>query len=201
MLILDCVQGEAEWKTAKVGIPSASNYERIVDSKGNPSKQREKYLIELAEEIIRGKITETYQSPDMLKGTVTESDAADLYEQIKQVEVEKIGFCFRDESKKYGCSPDRFVGENGGLEIKSAKFSVQYERLTKGWSRAEHFQQVQGCLLVTGRDWWDLMSYNDILPSIIIRFERDKEFLKKLSDELDKFCVDLAITVKKIREL
>ena len=55
----------------------------------------------------------------------------------------------------------------------------------------EHFQQVQGCLLVTGREWWDVVSYCRGFKNVVYRMERNEEFLKKLRIELKLFHNDL----------
>jgi len=201
MIILDVPQLSTAWFEAKIGIPSAGSFDRIVTTKGEPSKQREDYLDELVAEIISGAKTETYQSYDMKDGIEKEPDARKLYEFINDVEVQIVGFCFYDEHRKYGSSPDGLVNPKGGLEIKKAKGRIQISRLRKGWSLAEHYQQVQGNLFITDREWWDLMSYSPSLPPLIIRIERDEKFIEKLKAELETFCYDLAITVKKLRDL
>ena len=48
-------------------------------------------------------------------------------------------------------------------------------------------QQVMGCMMITGAKWWDLMAYSDKKPHhLIIRVERDEEYIEKLAAEIDK---------------
>ena len=53
----------------------------------------------------------------MERGADMERDAYGFYEALKDVDTEEIGFCLSDD-KRVGVSPDRFVGNDGGLEIK-----------------------------------------------------------------------------------
>jgi len=54
MLIVNCEQNTPEWYEARLGIPTASGFDRIITTKGEVSKSREKYLYELAGEIVTG---------------------------------------------------------------------------------------------------------------------------------------------------
>ena len=61
-----------------------------------------------------------------------------------------------------------------------------------------YIQQVQGSMYVTGRMWWDFVSYYPGMKPLIVRIARDNLFMKMLEIELGKFCVGLAETIKKI---
>lgn len=199
MIILECKQNSPEWDVARCGIPSASSFEKIVTTKGVRSKSREKYLYQKVGEQLSGEITQGYYGSSMALGHEREDEARELYSFIHDVEVEQVGFCFFDEKKEFGGSPDGLVGESGGFETKNALPHVQVDRLENGWSHADHYQQVQGNLYVTGRKWWDLMSYSRGIKPIIIRFERDEQFIKMLSREIQMFVDDLKLMVKKYR--
>ncbi len=201
LIINSIIQGGSEWQKIRVGIPTASNFHKIVDSKGNPSKQRQKYLYELAGEMIRGVKTESYQSAAMLRGIEQESSARSLYEFINDIEVQLVGFCFQDDSRMVGGSPDGLISDDGGIEIKTAEAHIQVDRLLNGWSLAEHYQQVEGYLMICDRKWFDLMSYSEGLPSLIQRVERNEVFIEKLKAELNAFCLELSIIVSKLKAL
>ena len=68
-----------------------------------------------------------------------------------------------------GCSPDGLVGEIGGIEIKSRKPKIQVNTILSGEVPGENIMQIQTCLLVTGRAWWDYVSYSGGLPLVVIR--------------------------------
>ena len=103
------------------------------------------------------------------------------------------------DCKKYGASPDGLVGEIGGLEIKCPTMAVHVDYLLRGELPTTYLQQVQGSLLVSDRQWWDFVSYYPGLKPLIIRVERDEEFLKKLKSELQIFCEKLEEVYQKIK--
>jgi len=191
MIVINCEQNTPEWDALRRGIPTASGFQKIITSTGARSKQREKYLYELAGEIVTGESHDNYINGNMERGHERELESRDSYSFIKGVEVQQVGFCFFDDKKKFGCSPDGLVGEDGGFETKNAAPHVHLDRLENGWSKTQHLQQVQGSLYVTSRKWWDLGSYSRGFKPLIIRFERDEEYIKTLADELGLFIDDL----------
>lgn len=203
IVISNLLQGSPEWTDLRVGNPGASEFKYIVTSKGEPTSKppREKFIRQMAGEIITGEKEKTYQNKYMTKGIEREAESRTLYEFVNNVEVQQVGIIYMNEQKMFHCSPDGIIGEDGGYETKNAETHIQIGRLLDGWSRAEHYQQVQGSLYVTGRKWWDLMSYSRGLPPLIFRFERDEVFISKLEAELEKFVFDLAITVRKLKSI
>ena len=195
---IDCVQGTPEWFAIRCGIPTASNFDKIITTKGDPSKQRTKYLWQLAGEYVAGKSDETYQNAAMIRGVEIEPEARTYYEITNGVEVEKVGFCLAEGG--YGASPDSFVGNDGGLEIKCPMISTHVGYLLDGTLPTDYFQQVQGNLLVTGRVWWDFCSYYPNIKPFVIRARRDEVFIKKLSIELEIFVQELKSVVAKLKE-
>lgn len=197
MKIIECVQNSPEWFAARLGKPSASNFDQIITTKGEPSKQRTKYLYRLAGERVAGKAEETYQNANMLCGVEMEKEARELYQIMTDEEVVQVGFCTDDEGK-YGASPDSLVGDKGGLEIKCPLMSTHVGYLIEGTLPTDYFTQVQGNLLVTGREWWIFESYYPAIKPFIIKVERDEKFIKALKIELEIFVQELETIVKKI---
>ena len=117
MLILDCEQLSEEWYAARVGIPTASNFDKIVTSKGESSKQATKYMYQLAGERITGKKEDSYTNAAMERGIVLESEARSLvFASNGLLMLTKWGFCLKND-RTAGASPDGLV-QNGGIEIK-----------------------------------------------------------------------------------
>ena len=197
MQIIDCIQGTDEWFHAKLGCPSASNFDKIITAKCEPSKQREKYLYQLAGEIITGRPHEGFKNTRMEEGNESESASRIIYEFSHGVKVEQVGFCKTDDGL-YGCSPDGIIGDYGGFETKDASPHIQAERLHKGWTGSEHHRQVHGCMLVTGRKWWDLVSNCDGMKQVVVRIERDDDLMRKMHEQLVLFCDELKHIVDKI---
>jgi len=196
--IFECEQGSETWNQLRCGVPTASDFNKIVNSKGQPSTQREKYLYQLAVERITKKVEPTYQNGNMFTGKLRELDARNYYEFCKKVKVKQVGFCLRDKPK-CGCSPDSLVSINGGLEIKCPLGTTHVQYLLDNRLAVEYIPQVQGSLFVTGRDWWDFMSHYPDMRPLIVRVKPDKAFQAKLKRELELFCADLDRLVKRIK--
>ena len=197
MKVLNFEQRSPEWFAARIGIPTASNFADIMTTKGEPSKQREKYLLKLAGEKVSGTVQETFKSAAMEHGIITEDEARKMYELVSGNTVEQVGFCVSDDG--YGASPDGLIGEDGCLEIKCPMIHTHVKYLLDGTLPTEYFQQVQGQLLVTGRKWCDFVSYFPGLKPLIVRVEPDKKFHATLHNSLVVFIEELNLIIEKIK--
>lgn len=192
MIIETFEQGSPAWFAARAGIPTASNFAKIITSKGEPSKQAKAYLYQLAGEAILGIPEETYTNGHMERGKEIEAEARTLYEFITGNTVRQVGMVYQDERKAASCSPDGMIdGSEIGLEIKCPKLSTHVEYLIKGKLPTDYFQQVHGSMFITGYREWDFMSYYPGLPPLIITVQRDDMFNGVLSVALGKFCREL----------
>ena len=199
MRILNCEQYSPEWWAARLGIPTSSQYSKIVTSKGEPSKQRTAYMYELAAERLTGAQEDTYISVAMQKGAEREELSRKVYEMETNAEVVQCGICLSD-CGRYGASPDGLVGCDGLVELKNPLGKTQVERLlmTEAKLPTSYIQQVQGQLFVTEREWCDFVSYVPGLPLFVLYVYRDSLFCDKLKaaliefcDELDEICVKI----------
>lgn len=198
MKTYDFKQRSPEWYSIRCGVPTASNFDKIITTKGEPSKQMKKYLHKTAGEHITEVAEETYQNAAMVRGCEMEAEARALYEVITGEIVQEVGFCM-DDSERYGCSPDGLVGKDGILEIKCPAIATHVGYLLDNKLPTEYFQQVQGSLLVTGRHWIDFMSYYPALKPFIVRVTRDDKFIKALRIELEIFCKELREVIGRIK--
>ena len=189
MKICSHEQGSPEWFEARLGIPSASMFSKIVTTKGVWSTQADSYINQLVAERLTGEREEIYQSHHMIRGTELEPEARDMYCLVKDVEVQEVGFCLHD-TLKAGCSPDGLIGEEGGLEIKAPAPATHVEYLRGGVLPSRYKQQVMGCLWITQREWWDFVSYHPNMKPLIVRVERDEEYIAALEE-----CVTKAVNL------
>lgn len=196
MRIIECQQGTQAWFSARCGIPTASNFDCIITTKGEPSKQMKKYLYQVAGERITGIAEETYQNAAMLRGQEVEDEARKFYEFSTGQEVKEVGFCLADG---YGASPDGLVGKEGLLEIKCPLISTHVSYLLENKLPSEYFIQTQGQLLVTGKKWVDFISYYGGMKPLIVRTFRDEKFIKSLRVELELFVNELKEVINKIK--
>lgn len=199
MIAVDVVQGSAEWHKFRIGIPTASNFDKIITTKGEPSKQAQKYMYQLAGERVSGIREEAYQNGNMERGIQMEKEAIEFYELVTGTKVEACGIGFCDEMKLFAASPDGLVGEDGCIEIKCPIMSTHVGYLLENKLPMDYFQQVQGQLLVTGRKWVDFISYYPALKPLIVRVERNHVFIESLRSELQKFCSELDKVAEQIK--
>ena len=182
----------------KLGIPTSSNFHKIVTPMGKPSKQwREYACVLIAERIMQRKI-EFYNSPAMERGLIVESEAADWYEFDQDVSVQRVGL-ITDDDHTVGCSPDRLVGEHGLLEIKAPLPHTQIEYWISGEVSERFRPQLQGQLYVSQRSWVDIVFWHDLLPKLVIRVEPDEKFIMALDRELQIFNFFVESVMEKIR--
>lgn len=197
--IVECDQGSPEWFAARLGIPTASEFSTVMakGKDGGKSLTRKTYMLKLAGEILTGEPMETYSNQHMERGKEQEDEAREAYELMKDIDCHRVGF-IRNGDK--GCSPDSLIGENGGLEIKTALPHIQVERLLKGDLPAEHRAQVQGSMWVAERQWWDFVSYCPRLPLLIVRVPRDEGYIATLAGAVREFNAELAEVVHAVRQ-
>lgn len=185
--IVNVEQGTPEWLYARLGIPTASRFSEIMTPKTRkPSSSAKKYLCQLAAERLLGVPINDASSSFMQRGSELEGMAVSAYELERDCDTTECGFMLAD-SGKYGCSPDRLVGDTGMAEIKCTSAHVHVAALL-GYQDDEHASQCQGQLLVSGRAWVDLVFYNPALPRRIVRIERDEDYIAALDSCLEDFC-------------
>lgn len=196
--IIDCVQGSPEWFEARLGIPTASEFHTVmaVGPKGGKSATRVAYLNKLVGEVLTGEPMASYVNADMERGKLMEDEARDLYAFMTDADVQRVGFIRKGDA---GASPDSLVDTDGGLEIKSAAPHIQVARLLDDELPSEHKAQVHGNLWITGRAWWDFVSYCPKLPLFVKRVFRDEDYIAKIAREVDLFNTELRQTVDYIR--
>lgn len=185
MIVIPCVQGSPEWIAARCGIPTSSNFSKILTPGGKLSASAEPYICQLIAERILGASLDPYVSDWMERGKMLEPEAVAYYEMQRDQDTEAVGFAMHD-TVMAGCSPDRLVGSDGGLEIKCPSPAVHVGNLL-GMAE-KHRCQVQGSLWITGRAWWDLLSFHPEMPPALIRIERDEEYIAALDKAIREFC-------------
>ena len=185
MRVNNHTQGSDEWLQSRLGKPTASNFGKLITPTGKPSASAEGYINELIAQRITGELPEFYKSDAMERGNELEPAAKALYEFTYGVEVSEVGLCLHDEFE-CGASPDGLVGDDGGLEIKCPLPHNHIAYLREGVVPGKYIPQIQGCLWITGREWWDFMSYHPAMEDLIVRVYRDETYIKALADAVTR---------------
>jgi hypothetical protein len=201
MIQLTHKQGSEDWHKARLGLATASCFDRILTPKtGKLSTQSVGYMAEKLAGLKLGHPVDDFVSEWMERGKELEPEAIKAYEEHTADTVEVVGLCLTDDGVA-GCSPDGLLHTEdgpGGLEIKcpSPKEHVLNDIGGKDRFAAAHINQVQGSLWITGRDWWDLMSYHPGMPPVIVRCMRDEDRIAALRGAVTGFHDDLQAKMK-----
>ncbi len=200
MILSEHKQGTDEWLAERIGLPTASKFDMVVTSKGEPSKQQQKYIYQLAGEIVTGRKEDTYCNEAMQRGIELEDEARTLYELVTGDEVEQVGLAWKTENKAVGASSDGLVGDDGMIEIKCPKMVTHVEYLVKGVLPTKYVPQVQGQMYVLDRKWCDFISYYPSMELLKVRVMRDDEFIKKLDCEITVLLAEINKVLEKIKK-
>jgi hypothetical protein len=196
MRISEATQGSEEWFETRLGRPTASNFGKLITPTGKPSASAQGYIDELIAQSITGVVEDFFKSEAMQRGNEFEPMAKAFYEFTYDVEVKEVGLCLHDDYE-CGASPDGLVGDDGGLELKCPLAHTHISYLRNGCIPAKYIPQVQGCLWITGREWWDFMSYHPAMDDLIVRVYRDEAYIKKLADQVIKAVETIETESKK----
>jgi hypothetical protein len=191
-------QGTEAWHRLRAGMPTASMFHTIVGIKKDARDKvtRQTYMKKLAGEIVTGQPMDSYSNDHMERGKAMEDEARDLYSFMHDADPQRIGFVVNGPK---GCSPDSFLGDNGVLEIKTKLAHLAIDCILKNEFPSEHKAQCQGALWVCEREWVDICVYWPGLPLFVKRSHRDEDFIKQLADEVDRFNVELAEMVERVK--
>lgn len=181
----------ADWFKMRLGIPTASEFHKIVTPGGQVSKQAEGYAHALLAEMMLGRPLDSVETQYMTRGQDLEEKAITAYEFFTGVETEPGGFV-TNGSLTIGCSPDRLIGADGILEMKVPAPNTHVGYLVSRDFGKEKKPQTQGQLFVTGREWVDLMSFHPEMPPLIVRVARDEKYIDLLTTALNAFTATLA---------
>lgn len=189
------------WEQHRLGIPTASEFKKIITPEGKASTQWKAYTHRLiAEKILKRQVDFAIAgSAWMQRGKELESEAVLDYELQTDTDTTTVGFVTTDDGL-FGCSPDRLVGEDGLLELKCPAPQTQIEYLITGEEDKDYKPQLQGQLYVTGRQWVDIYAYHPELPRIALRVYRDEVYLKILESLLNKVNDYITDNIIKIAE-
>lgn len=187
MQILTFEQRSPEWYAARRGVPTASEFGNIITpKKGEYAAAADTYINQLIDELMRPDAGQAFTGNRHTdRGELLEDDARELYAFEHELAPQQVGFILNDAGT-LGCSPDSLIGEDGGLEIKCPDGPTHVKWVRAGGIPDEHKPQVHGSLIITGRTWWDFLSYCPGYEPLLVRITPDG-FTEKLQGHLDRF--------------
>jgi putative phage-type endonuclease len=196
----DVEQNSESWFALRRGLVTSSQFATVMANGrgGAPSITRRKYMLALAADRLGAEPPESYTNSHLERGHLLEQEAADYYSLAKSTELQKVGFV---RNGQVGSSPDRFVGSNGLVEIKTKLPYLLLECLLSGEFPAEFAKQCQGQLWVCEREWVDLVVYWPGLKPLIVRAERNERAIAEIKVAVDDFLSQLNELVERIRSI
>ena len=207
MTVIDCEQGSREWVEARLGIPTASQFSRLLTPKRmQVSASRHRYRAELLAEWITGDPVDEFETEWTERGKALEPLARSHYGIVWDVAPKQVGLCTRRVSAlvpfgdgnlsvdiDVGASPDALVGDDGLLELKCPGIVNHVMYCADGGVPSAYKMQVQGQLWVTGRKWADFMSfYPDAPEQLLVRVEPDPAVQDAFDEVIPAFVAELA---------
>ena len=187
MIVHDVEQRSDEWFALRAGMPTASEFSKLVTSTGEPSKSMKDYAELLAAEKYAGRPLSSFSgNASTQRGVEMEAEAIMAYE-LAYHEVEPVGFV-TDDLQRYGCSPDGLVGADGLVEIKCLETKAHVKALLyfakHQKTLPKYIAQTQGQIFICEREWCDSLFYHPHLPMLVIRQFPDPDFVRGLKIQL-----------------
>lgn len=205
-------QRSEDWYSARAGKITASMMHVVMlerdraPFKSGPRKGQDKpppkaltdYAHQLAAERLTQKPRNMARGAALDWGRAVEPAAIAAYQADTGLMVDACGFIQHPFHEFVGASPDFLVGDDGGGEVKSPESSeVHLQTLMTGLP-GEHIEQIQGGLWVTGRQWWDFISFHPDFPPhlrlYVQRIARDDEYIARL----ESACLEMEADVQAI---
>lgn len=142
---------------------------------------REKYKREVAFERLAGMPRHEIGGQALRHGTEVEPFAGEAYELHTGNIVTKAEFVCHPQYPFIGASPDFLVDLDGGGEMKCPLDEAVHIGTWLDGVPEDHLPQIQGGMLVTGRHWWDFVSYDprqcEKLRLYVQRIHRDDAYI------------------------
>jgi len=199
-------QQNEDWYMDRAGCATASKFKDVmaVGKTGKPLKARGDYLINVLTERLTGEPLMSFTNAAMQWGNDNEEFARTAYEIKTGNAVLESKFVSHADIKHVGCSPDGLVDDDGGAEFKCPANSANHvQTIINNTMPIEHTDQVQGCMWVTGRKWWDFVSFDPRMPKhlqlFVQRIYRDEKYIADMEKGVKSFLGEVLVLLKQLQ--
>ena len=211
MTFWDIEQRTEAWYTARLGLPTASQFDRIIGERTTKTgvtrslkpEGSKTYGAELiAERLFKRPFSKDLSRNEAVQyGVEHEAEARTKLEEHIGIGTQILhGGFFTDEAKRVGCSPDgRILGGNSRelIEIKCPQIPMQIK--THLYGIEDYWPQLQGQLLITGFDMIHFYSWRHDCPPYYERVLPDRAYMADLMRLLTEFCVQVDLGEQECR--
>lgn len=202
MKIFNVEPGSGDWARLRIGIPTASQFDKILTPKTQKfSTQARAYAFRLIAEKLLNESTDTLDFLEHVqRGKELEPTAVQMFELVEEVKTSPVGFVTTDDMS-CGASPDRLIdGAAAGLEVKCPASWTHLEYLVDGFG-SNYVVQAQGQNYVCEFEWVARYSFHPKMPPRLVKTYRDEALITNLKGALDQFNEMKAEIEAKVRAL
>ena len=168
---------------------------------------RQGYMCELVGQIATGLLPDEMSFKQCEWGKDHEDQARAFFELETDLDVTVPAFIYKDESKRFGISPDGLIsglseGKKVGLELKcpyTTKVFVEFATCNK--IKNEYYEQCQFSMWVTGYDGWFFAKYDPRVKTKNLHkvlIGRDQSYMDKYDKAAEKFTSDMDLMLSKL---
>ena len=209
-------EANERWIKQRGGRMTASSVWQLFTKSLSVSKGEtvEKYILEKVAEHF-GSFSPQFSTAATTWGHKYEAEAVAEYEKQAGYEVyaKNEDQSFINYLQYSGCTPDGLIGDVGGVQVKCPynpanhiKYCLMEDQEDLKKNEYKYYVQVQTEMMVTGREWWDFVSYdprieNEALKLKIIRCTPDKDFQPLLEDTLQEANTKMNFYIEKLSKL
>lgn len=200
MILVECDQGSPEWHASRAGVITASNFKltrasaklKSGPNKGEYNSAAKDYAFRVAIERISGKpLDEGFETWQMKRGHELEPAARAEHENQAGVVVQRAGFVMTDD-RLFGASADGLIDFTGGSEYKCLVSPESLREVLLGDDISDYTDQIQGCMWITGRQWWHFALYCPALEPAGKQLywrevKRDDDYIEAMEADLIEF--------------
>jgi hypothetical protein len=169
MIEIDIKQGSDEWLKMRLGKITGTKLKEIFKADNLP------LIYKMIAEIDSEEIEETFTTKQMQRGKDLEPIAREIYQQVKDIEIEEVGFCLSDSNDYLAFSTDGFTKDRAGcIEIKCPNTETHVKYISQNQIPNEYKYQVYTAFLVNENlQWLDFISFDP-------RFKSKPMFIKRV---------------------
>lgn len=201
MLVCEAPQGSDDWKRARAGVTTASVFKtarskltRTSGAKraGDPTDASDKLAFRLAIERINGApLDDGFEGWAARRGHELEPAAREAHSFAIGAVIHTCGVVLTPD-RQFGCSADGLIGLDGGAEYKCLVSPDTLMPVLLEGDFSEYEDQIQGCMWLTGRSWWDFCLYCPALRAAgreltRYRVPRSDDYIESLEADLIAF--------------
>lgn len=200
-------QRTVQWLYERVGYCTASKFGDVLSSRKDKKEAapRRNYRVKLAVERLLNEPQGSYVSDAMQWGIDREDEARMAYEARTGALIEVPGFIHHKSIEWCGGSPDGLIEADGGIEIKCPYEPAVHVETLMARACEEHLPQIQGLMWITGRKWWDFVSFDPRMPKgveiYVQRVARDEKYIAALELAVIDFLAEVDAQHKAFMEM